>query len=308
MESTVAQLADASQSLTKSLIPKHPFEDLTCLVEIRPGAGGSEAAIFAGDLLRMYQAYCAVHGLRASVIKHEEAEGEPGSVTEAILEVETPGAYGVLRTEAGVHRVQRIPETEAKGRVHTSSAAVMVLPSLSQSQSEGIDFEDPSSDYYVDLKDVRIDVMRASGAGGQHVNKTESAVRLTHEPTNTVVSVQDSRSQLANREKAWQILRSRIAQSRREAREEEMLRLRRSVVGVAKIGRGDKVRTYNWQQQRVTDHRSGVTVHGIDGIMEGGPNLERLMDSVRKWLIEREVERMLSEGESTSGKKELRTQ
>lgn len=301
MENTVTQLADASQSLTKSLIPKHPFEGLPCLIEIRPGAGGSEAAIFAGDLLRMYQAYCAQHGLQASIIKHEETEEEPGSVTEAILEVETPGAYRVLRTEAGVHRVQRIPETEAKGRVHTSSAAVMVLPSLSQSQSENIDFEDPSSDYYVDPKDVRIDVMRARGAGGQHVNKTESAVRLTHSPTNTVVSVQDSRSQLANREKAWQILRSRIAQSRREAREEEMLRLRRSVVGVAKIGRGDKVRTYNWQQQRVTDHRSGITVHGIDGIMEGGPNLERLMDSVRNWIIEREVVSMLSDADSTPG-------
>lgn len=305
IESTVAQLANASQSLTKSLIPKHPFEDLPCLIEIRPGAGGSEAAIFAGDLLRMYQTFCAVHGLRASVIKHEEAEEELGSVTEAILEVKTPGAYGVLRTEAGVHRVQRIPETEAKGRVHTSSAAVMVLPSLSQSQSEGIDFEDLSNDYYVDPKDVRIDVMRARGAGGQHVNKTESAVRLTHEPTNTVVSVQDSRSQLANRGKAWQILRSRIAQSRREAREEGMLKLRRSVVGVAKIGRGDKVRTYNWQQQRVTDHRSGTTVHGIDAIMEGGHNLERLMDSVRKWLVEREVESMLSETESATGKKEF---
>lgn len=298
LESTVAQLTDASQVLTKSLIPKHPFADLPCLIEIRPGAGGSEAAIFAGDLLRMYQAFCAQTGLRASVIELQEAEEEPGSITEAILEVETPGTYEILRSEAGVHRVQRVPATETKGRVHTSSAAVMVLPSISQSQSETINFEDPSRDYFVDPKEVRVEVMRARGAGGQHVNKTESAVRLTHTPTNTVVSCQDSRSQVANKEKAWQILRSRIAETRQEAREEEMLKLRRSVVGVAKIGRGDKIRTYNWQQQRVTDHRSGLTVHGIDSIIEGGPNLERLMDSVRKWLVEREVESMLAGNEA----------
>ena len=297
MESTVAQLNGAAKSLTKSLLPKHPFADLPCLIEIRPGAGGSEAAIFAGDLLRMYQAYCVQNRFRASVIKLDEAEEEPGSITEAILEVESPGAYGVLRTEAGVHRVQRIPATETKGRVHTSSAAVMVLPSFSRVQGDGINFEDPSSDYYIDPKDVRVDVMKARGAGGQHVNKTESAVRLTHVPTNTVVTVRESRSQLANKDKAWQILHSRIAESRREAREEEMLRLRRSVVGVAKIGRGDKIRTYNWQQQRVTDHRSGLTLHGIDAIMSGGPNLERLMDSVRKWLVEREIEAMVSDAQ-----------
>ena len=294
LDSTVAQLDNASQSLAQSLIPKHPFADLPCLIEIRPGAGGSEATIFAGDLLRMYQAYCSQNGLHAGIIKLEVAEAEPGSVTEAVLEVETPGAYAILRCEAGVHRVQRIPATETKGRVHTSSASVMVLPSISQSNGEKIDFNDPSSDYYVDPKDVRIDVMRANGAGGQHVNKTESAVRLTHIPTNTVVSVQDSRSQLANREKAWQILRSRLALARREAREEEMVRLRRSVVGIAKIGRGDKIRTYNWQQQRVTDHRSGLTVHGIDGILGGGPNLEKIMDSVRKWLTGKEIADVLA--------------
>lgn len=297
LESTIARLTDTSNSLAESLVPTDPSTDFPCLIEIRPGAGGSEAAIFAGDLLRMYQAYCAQNGLRASIMKLDEAEGESGSVTEAILEVEDPGAYGILRTEAGVHRVQRIPATEAKGRVHTSSAAVMVLPSMPKSQSEGINFDDPSSDYFVDPSHVRTDVMRSSGAGGQHVNKTESAVRLTHIPTNTVVRVEDARSQMANKEKAWQILRSKIAQSRREAREDEMLKLRRSVVGVAKIGRGDKIRTYNWQQQRITDHRSGLTVHGIDAIMGGGPNLEKIMDSVRKWLAAREIESMLSDAQ-----------
>jgi len=229
-----------------------------------------------------------------------ETIDDSDGISEAILEVETAGAYGVLRCEAGVHRVQRVPATETKGRTHTSSASVMVLPSFppQADESAAIDFEDPTSDYYVDPKEVRLDVMRASGAGGQHVNKTESAVRLTHIPTNIVVAIQESRSQQRNREKAWQVLRSRIAQARREAREEEMVKLRRSVVGVARIGRGDKIRTYNWQQQRITDHRSGMTVHGIDGFMSGGVNLEKIMVGVREWLIEREVEDMVVTAEN----------
>jgi peptide chain release factor 1 len=157
------------------------------------------------------------------------------------------------------------------------------------------DFEDPESDYYIDIKEVRSEVMRASGAGGQHVNKTESAVRLTHIPTNTVVSMQDSRSQQKNKEKAWALLRSRIAQARREKREEEIVAMRRSVVGVAKMGRGDKVRTYNWNQQRVTDHRSGTTVHDLDDVMEGGQTLEKVMESVRTWLMEKDVEALIAE-------------
>jgi peptide chain release factor 1 len=283
--------------LKKSLIPKHPFADLPCLVELRPGAGGIEAAIFAGDLFRMYRAYCAEHNLRAVVIKLEKSDQMDAeeAVSEAIIEIETPGAYGMLRSEAGVHRVQRVPATEKSGRTHTSSAAVMVLPSFpTTSEGSQMDFDDPNSDYYVDPKDIKFDVFRASGAGGQHVNKTESAVRLTHLPTNTVVAIQESRSQLKNKEKAWSILRSRIAQARREAREEEMLSLRRSVVGVAKIGRGDKIRTYNYAQQRITDHRSGVSVHGIEGVMGGGQNLEKLMQSVRDWMTEREVEDLVA--------------
>jgi peptide chain release factor 1 len=225
---------------------------------------------------------------------------DSGGIAEAILEVESPNAYGILRCEAGVHRVQRVPATETKGRTHTSSASVMVLPSFPTQSDEttSINFEDPTSDYYVDPKEVRLDVMRASGAGGQHVNKTESAVRLTHIPTNIVVAIQESRSQIQNREKAWQVLRSRLAQQRREAREEEMVRLRRSVVGVAKTGRGDKIRTYNFQQQRITDHRSGMTVHGIEGFLAGGVNLEKIMVGVREWLVEREVEDMIASAET----------
>jgi peptide chain release factor 1 len=191
--------------------------------------------------------------------------------------------------------VQRVPATETKGRTHTSAASVHVLPSLQENSAAQEDFDNPESDYYIDQKEVKVEVMRASGAGGQHVNKTESAVRLTHLPTNTVVAMQDSRSQHKNKEMAWTLLRSRIAQSRREKREEEMANMRRSVIGVAKMGRGDKVRTYNWGQQRVTDHRSGTTVHDLDDVMEGGQTLDTVMDSVRNWLMERDVEALVAE-------------
>ncbi|KAF2130587.1 release factor [Dothidotthia symphoricarpi CBS 119687] len=295
---TRTELTSASQSLITSLVPVHPFAHLPCLLEIRPGAGGSEAAIFAGDLFRMYQAFCNHHDFRTNILKYENINGtsEAGiPLAEAIIEVENDGAYSVFRCEAGIHRVQRVPATETKGRTHTSAVSVHVLPSLEEDSAIQEDFNNPESDYYIDLKEVRQEVMRASGAGGQHVNKTESAVRLTHIPTNTVVSMQDSRSQHKNKEKAWGLLRSRIAQTRREKREEEMVNMRRSVVGVAKMGRGDKVRTYNWNQQRVTDHRSGMTVHDLDDVMGGGQTLENVMESVRSWLMERDVETLIAE-------------
>jgi peptide chain release factor 1 len=305
LESTVTELDTLSRNLAASLTPKHPFEDLPCLLEIRPGAGGGEAALFAGDLLRMYRAYCSRKNLRASLIKYETADGDSDAggespLAEAILEIESPGAYGSLRSEAGVHRVQRVPATESKGRTHTSAASVLVLPSLPSPGTEGqtmneADLSDPESDYYVNVSDVRTDVMRARGAGGQHVNTTDSAIRLTHIPTNTVVSMQDSRSQHKNRERAWQLLRSKLAQARREAREEEVFKLRRSVIGVAKMGRGDKIRTYNWGQQRVTDHRSGLSVHNLDDVMDGGDELDKIIDSVKTWFGEREIEGMLAE-------------
>lgn len=299
---TQEQLQTASQSLITSLVPVHPFAHLPCLIEIRPGAGGSEAAIFAGDLLRMYQAFCSRNGLRTTLLKYENTSGtqEAGiPISEAIIEIDQENAYGTFRCEAGVHRVQRVPATEKSGRTHTSAASVHVLPSLQDNSAAAEDFEDPESDYYIDVKEVKLEVMRASGAGGQHVNKTESAVRLTHTPTNTVVSMQDSRSQIKNKEKAWSLLRSRVAQLRREKREEEMVAMRRSVVGVAKMGRGDKVRTYNYNQQRVTDHRSGTTVMNLDDVMEGGQTLDSIMDGVRGWLIERDVETLIAEEAET---------
>lgn len=278
-----------------SLVPKHPFAHLSCLLEIRPGVGGGEAAIFARDLLNMYQAFCSQNRLRSTLVKEDDGgTTAEDSLTEAVLEVETPGAYDLLRCEAGVHRVQRVPATEVKGRVHTSTAAVMVLPAFPKASGD-FDINDPSSDFYIDPKEVRRDFMRASGAGGQHVNKTESAVRLTHLPTNTVVSIQDSRTRANNEDKAWSILRSRIAHARREAKDEENRKLRRSVIGVAKIGRADKVRTYNWQQQRVTDHRSGFTIHGLDGVLEGGVNLQKLMESVRQWQRRLDVEDIVAD-------------
>lgn len=311
LQSTEAQLIILSKDLSMSLTPKHPFDEFPCLIEIRPGVGGGEAALFAGDMLRMYQAYCSRMSLRASILKYETTDGGvtgEAPLAEAILEVDNPGAYGMLRTEAGVHRVQRVPATEAKGRTHTSAVGVLVLPSFPVSDSQGkemweVDVNDPESDYYVNVSDVRTDVMRARGAGGQHVNTTDSAVRLTHIPTNTVVSMQDSRSQHANREKAWQVLRSRLAQARREAREEEVLKLRRSVIGTTKNDRGDKIRTYNWGQQRVTDHRSGVSVHNLDDVMEGGNGLEKIISSVKEWFGERELEGMLAEEEAASRNK-----
>ncbi|KAK5131690.1 hypothetical protein LTR08_000744 [Meristemomyces frigidus] len=304
VEPTYALIEQASTILRSSLIPIHPFAHLPCLIEIRPGAGGDEAALFAGDLVRMYEGYCARNGLRTALLKYDVTDaGVSGSgasglhVQEAVLEVDSPGAYGILRCEAGVHRVQRVPATESKGRTHTSAASVLVLPSLPvESGGDEGDFNDPKSDYYVNVTDVKIDVMRASGAGGQHVNKTESAVRLTHLPTNTVVAVQETRSQVQNREKAWQILRSRIAQSRREEREEELVRLRRGA-GAGKVGRENKVRTYNWGQQRVSDHRSGFDLRNLDDVMSGGEALERVMESVRAWQAEQEVLGLVAEEE-----------
>ena len=307
LEPTQQKIEQASAELKSSLIPIHPFAHLPCLIEIRPGAGGDEAALFAGDLLRMYESYCARTGLRTALLKYDTVDSQTSStgaggthVQEAILEVDTPGAYGVLRCEAGVHRVQRVPATESKGRTHTSAASVLVLPSIPGDGSEGLEknsFDDPKSDYYVSPQDVKTEVMRANGAGGQHVNKTESAVRLTHIPTGTVVANQDGRSQHANRQAAWQLLRSRIAQQRREEREEEVVRLRRDA-GAGKVGRQDKVRTYNWGQQRVSDHRSGIDSRHLDDVMEGGDALDQVMESVRAWMAEQEMLGLVAEEES----------
>lgn len=264
--------------------------------------GGSEAGLFVADLMRMYQAFCKRHSLCCNLLKLDESPGKKGSdiaVQEVVLEIEDAGAYEMLRSESGVHRVQRVPATETNGRTHTSVASVLILPRFPADESDdsGHDhFDDPSSDYYVDPKDVRSEIMRSSGAGGQHVNTTDSAVRLTHIPTNIVVAMQDQRSQHKNRAKAWQILRGKVADVRREAREEEKARLRLRVLGGGKsAGRGDKIRTYNWSQQRVTDHRSGITLNQLDNILEGGESLDSIMDSVKAWLRERDASALIAD-------------
>ena len=301
-EATHKQLASLSTNLQMSLIPTHPFAALPCLLELRPGAGGDEAAIFAGDLLRMYTGFCKARGLRCSILSldTEAATGNDDKILEAVLEIDNPSAYDLFRCEAGVHRVQRVPATEAKGRTHTSAVSVLVLPSFPEQGPEDeseAGFDDPASDYYIDASEVKVETMRSSGAGGQHVNTTDSAVRLTHLPTNTTVMVQEQRSQMKNRQKAWQVLRARLAQRRREAREEEVAALRGGRVG---MGRGDKVRTYNWGQQRVTDHRAGITVHNLDDVMEGGQNLEKVMDAVKVWMKTQDLEALMAE-ESEGG-------
>lgn len=313
IEQTSSQLPSLLTALQSSLIPPDPFAAHPCLLEIRPGAGGSEAGIFAGDLLRMYQAFCKRHSLPVSLVKLDASAASKSSksssshldeIQEAILDILQPGAYGVLKCEAGVHRVQRVPATETQGRTHTSAASVLVLPSFPGSDDDGGGgekaFDDPTSDYYIPASDVRTDVMRARGAGGQHVNTTDSAIRLTHMPTATVVAIQDARSQHKNRAKAWQVLRAKVALLRREAREDEKARLRVSVVGVARMGRGDKVRTYNWGQQRVTDHRSGCTVNSLGDVLEGGGSLDEVMESVRGWMRERDVEALVADEEAAA--------
>lgn len=299
LDTTQETLPTISDQLKRSLIPRHPFADLPCLLEIRPGAGGDEAGLFAHEMLRMYMSFSSRRGLRPIIIKQDMEDAAEDRLSEAVIEIEANGAYDIMRTESGVHRVQRVPSTETKGRTHTSAVSVMVLPSFPENGSDvdsALNFEDPSSDYYIDPQEVRVEKMRAGGAGGQHVNKTESAIRLTHTPTGTVVSMQDERSQQANRRKAWQVLRAKIAEARQEAREQELVELRRGVLGgVARMGRGDKVRTYNFGQSRCTDHRCGTTIHNLDGVLDGGDGLETVMESVRTWMTDREVEAMVAE-------------
>ena len=257
----------------------------------------------------MYIALASRLGLSHNLTSFSSDDSAPSGtdgLSDAILEISAPNTYDLFRSEAGVHRVQRIPATEKKGRTHTSAVSVLVLPSLPERPEDSdLNYEDPTSDYYIDVTEVHSEVMRARGAGGQHVNKTESAVRLTHMPTGIVVRMQESRSQHKNRERAWNILRSKLAARRREDREAEVANLRRSVMGgVGRTGREDKVRTYNWTQNRVTDHRSGWEGNNLDDVLGGGEMLENCMESVREWMREGEVLGMLAEEEMKKKKEE----
>lgn len=245
------------------LIPKDPRDEKNLFLEIRAGTGGEEAALFAGDLFRMYTKYAERRGLKLEVV--EASETGIGGYREVILLIEGKGAYGLFKYEAGVHRVQRVPVTEASGRIHTSTVTVAVMPEVEE------------VDVHIDPKDLRIDTFCSSGAGGQSVNTTYSAVRITHLPTGVVVSCQDERSQLKNRNKAMRTLRARIVEAEREKQEAEIAQSRKAQVGTG--DRSEKIRTYNFPQNRVTDHRVGMTLHKLDQVMEGA--LDEIVEALR---------------------------
>jgi peptide chain release factor 1 len=245
------------------LVPKDPRDEKNTFVEIRAGTGGDEAALFAGDLLRMYVKYAERKRLRVEVV--EAHETGIGGYKEVILLVEGKGAYGHFRHESGVHRVQRVPATEASGRIHTSTVTVAVM-----SEVDEIDVQ-------IDPKDLRIDTFCSSGAGGQSVNTTYSAVRITHIPTGVVVSCQDERSQLKNRTKAMRTLRARIVEAEQARQEAEIAQTRKAQVGTGE--RSEKVRTYNFPQNRVTDHRIGLTLHKLEQVLAG--DLDEIVEGLR---------------------------
>ena len=244
------------------LLPKDVNDGKNVIVEIRGGAGGEEAALFAHSLLRMYTMYVQSKGWQLEMLNLNETE--LGGVKEAIFSVDGAGAYNRLKYESGVHRVQRVPETETQGRIHTSTATVAVMP-----QAEEVDFA-------LDLKDLRIDTFRSSGAGGQHINKTSSAIRVTHIPTGTVVECQNERSQFQNKDKALEILRSRLLAQKQKQQQDAINSERQGQVGTG--DRSEKIRTYNFPQDRCTDHRIGLTVHNLDKIMDG--NLDDVIDAL----------------------------
>jgi peptide chain release factor 1 len=256
----------------KLLIPKDPMEDRAAVVEIRAGTGGDEAGLFAADLMRMYQRVAERQKWSVEVLS--VSEGIPGSIKEVIFVVRGPGAYGRLRYESGVHRVQRVPETESQGRIHTSAATVAVLP-----EAEEVDLT-------IDPTDLRVDVFRSSGPGGQSVNTTDSAVRITHVPTGLVVSCQDEKSQHKNKAKAMKVLRSRLLDRMLAEQEAERARERRTQVGTG--DRSAKIRTYNFPQNRVTDHRIGLTLYRLAEVLQG--DLDEIVSALRVAIEEERLE------------------
>lgn len=241
------------EELKQLLVPKEPEDERNVLLEIRAGTGGDEASLFAGDLARMYTRYCETLGWSVTMVS--SSEGTVGGFKEVVLEIKGENVYGKLKFESGVHRVQRVPETEAKGRVHTSAVTVAVLP------------EADEVEVHINEADIKMDVFRASGAGGQHVNRTESAVRLTHIPTGTVVECQAERSQHKNREQAMRMLKTRIYETAVRKHEDEIAARRKTLVSTG--DRSAKIRTYNFPQGRITDHRINMSVYNLDAYMAG---------------------------------------
>jgi peptide chain release factor 1 len=256
-ETELEKLENRKQELEKEieilLLPMDPFDEKNIIIEIRAGTGGEEAALFAGELLRMYLRYAERHGWKTDLISSNPTG--LGGYKEVVFNILGKGAYSRLKYEGGTHRVQRVPRTEAGGRIHTSAATVAVLP-----EAEDVDIK-------IDEKDLRVDTYRASGAGGQHVNKTDSAVRITHIPTGVVVACQDERSQHQNRAKAMKLLRTKILEAAEESERKKRAATRKIMVGTG--DRSEKIRTYNYPQGRVTDHRIGFTIYRLNDVLDG---------------------------------------
>ena len=280
-EEEIARLKDAlpaaEHQLAIAMLPRDSADARSAMLEIRAGTGGDEAALFAGDLYRMYERYAAEQGWRIEPVSMSASE--VGGFKEVVAQVTGNGVFAKLKFESGVHRVQRVPVTESGGRIHTSAATVAVLP-----QPDEVDVQ-------IEDKDLKVDVYRASGAGGQHVNTTDSAVRITHLPTNTVVTCQDARSQHKNKEKAMQVLRARIYEQMREAAHGAEAEARKAMVGSG--DRSERIRTYNFPQGRVTDHRINLTLHRLPEILEG-PGLGELVDAL---IAEDQAKRLAAMGE-----------
>ena len=261
LDSATEQAENLETELQRLLLPKDPHDDSNVFLEIRAGTGGDEAAIFAGDLFRMYSRYAEKNRWQLEIIS--ESEGEHGGYKELIARVIGQGAYSRLKFESGAHRVQRVPETESQGRIHTSAATVAVMP-----EAEAVEADE------INPADLRVDTFRASGAGGQHVNKTDSAIRLTHLPTGIVVECQDERSQHKNRARAMSLLAAKLLDMKRSKQEAEQAETRRNLVGSG--DRSERIRTYNFPQGRITDHRINLTLYKLDEVLGG--DLDQVVD------------------------------
>ena len=272
-----AKLPEAEHALAIAMLPRDSADSRSAMLEIRAGTGGDEAALFGADLLRMYERYAAEQGWRIEIVS--ASASDIGGFKEVVAQINGNGVFAKLKFESGVHRVQRVPVTESGGRIHTSAATVAVLP------------EPDEVDIQIDARDLKIDVYRASGAGGQHVNTTDSAVRITHLPTGTVVTCQDGRSQHKNKDQAMQVLRARLFEAQRDAAQGEEAAARKAMVGSG--DRSERIRTYNFPQGRVTDHRINLTLHRLPEILEG-TGLGEMIDAL---IAEDQAKRLAALGE-----------